>query len=633
MKARNSGGPLRRDKPAKGLKAPALKPASGAGRPDGRKGGAGKAAPGPGRRPVKRPTGRDLAERESAPVALHASEPKRMAEELKRAAEQWRQTFDSVPDLILILDEQHRVVRANKAFLSLTGRDPGDLLGRHCYEVVHHSAEPHGLCPHALTIRDGKEHTQEVFEPTLGKHFLVSTSPMPGPDGRTGHSVHVMRDITAQKQAAAELEKHRGHLEELVAARTADNRRVIRELRKEAEERGKVQKQLAEANEALQSFFSTTHMQIAYLDRGFNFIQVNEAYANGAGHAVEFFIGKNHFALYPHEENERIFRKVVETGEPFIVYAKSFEHPDRPELGVTYWDWTLYPIKAAKGRVEAVILYLLDVTERVRAQLAEQAAEKKLEEQRARAIHADHLRSLGEMAAAIAHELNQPLSGVRGQAEHILIGMERGWALPPEDLAQKARIIVEQADRMGHVIEHTRQFAKGVDSDELMPVQVNEVIESGLGMIGAQLKARGLTLITDLAPDLPHVLANPFSIEEIVINLISNSRDALLQLKAQGRAPGPIRVTTSLDDTQNNPYVKIQVADRGPGIPEEIMSRIFEPFFTTKDVEKGTGLGLAICKSLAEGFGGDVSLESRPGEGTRVTVALPAMPAAAGKQP
>lgn len=102
------------------------------------------------------------------------------------------------------------------------------------------------------------------------------------------------------------------------------------------------------------------------MDPEFHFVRVNEAYARAGGHAPEYYIGKNHFDLYPHEENENIFRQVVESGESYTTFAKPFEYPDQPELGVTYWDWSIQPLKDKNGKVEGLILSLIDVTAKER---------------------------------------------------------------------------------------------------------------------------------------------------------------------------------------------------------------------------------------------------------------------------
>jgi C4-dicarboxylate-specific signal transduction histidine kinase len=256
---------------------------------------------------------------------------------------------------------------------------------------------------------------------------------------------------------------------------------------------------------------------------------------------------------------------------------------------------------------------------------AREEAERQLEEQRARAILSDRLRSLGEMATGMAHELNQPLLGVRGLAEHILIGLQRGWNISQETILEKIRLIIDQTERMTHVIEHARTFARGADNSEIFSVQVNDVIKSSMDLIGAQLRYRGLILQCNLAENLPTVLANPFSLEEVILNLINNARDAFVeQIKPERMENSPhIIVQTSAQRNGPKNFVKIEVIDYGAGIPQEFIQKVFDPFFTTKDPDKGTGLGLAISKSIIEGFHGHINIQSSPGSSTTVTVTLP----------
>jgi PAS domain S-box-containing protein len=140
------------------------------------------------------------------------------------------------------------------------------------------------------------------------------------------------------------------------------------------------EKELRQTNELLEKFFLSIDTNIAYLDREFNFIRVNETYANRAGHPENFFVGKNHFALYPHAENQAIFQNVVETGQPFSVLEKPFEYPEFPEQGVTYWDWGLHPVKGLAGKVEGLVLSLVEVTERKLAELQLERQNKELRE-------------------------------------------------------------------------------------------------------------------------------------------------------------------------------------------------------------------------------------------------------------
>ena len=143
----------------------------------------------------------------------------------------------------------------------------------------------------------------------------------------------------------------------------AELKRVERALQQEQEIRGR--------------FFDSIDTLIAYMDRDFNFIQVNEAYARADGRPAGFFTGKNHFELYPHAENQTIFQSVVDTGKQHVVYDKPFEYPEQPERGVTYWNWSLQPVTRQDGYVEGLVLSLVDVTERKRA-------EQRVEKERAR---------------------------------------------------------------------------------------------------------------------------------------------------------------------------------------------------------------------------------------------------------
>jgi PAS domain S-box-containing protein len=129
------------------------------------------------------------------------------------------------------------------------------------------------------------------------------------------------------------------------------------------------EQELMQSNQLIESAFNSIDTLIAYMDREFNFVRVNERYARSDGHPVEFFNGKNHFDLYPHEENQAIFQRVVDTGEPYSITEKPFEYAEYPERGVTYWNWSLQPVKTADGAVQGVVLSLVDVTERKRAQL------------------------------------------------------------------------------------------------------------------------------------------------------------------------------------------------------------------------------------------------------------------------
>lgn len=260
-----------------------------------------------------------------------------------------------------------------------------------------------------------------------------------------------------------------------------------------------------------------------------------------------------------------------------------------------------------------------------KAEKARKIAERKLAEQRVLSMRSDRLRSLGQMAAGIAHELNQPLVGVRGLAEHLLIGLTRGWEFTEEKLREKLSLIIEQADRMSHIIEHVRLFAREAGKQEMLRVHINEVVRSAMELLSEQFRSRGLVLESELCQDECTVFVNPFSVEEVILNLLINARDAVeekLSIRSDSTA-GRILLRTAIEQTESKKLVRIEVIDSGIGIKGNLLAKLFDPFFTTKAPDKGTGLGLSISKSIIEQFDGTIDIRSVHKEGTTVTITLP----------
>lgn len=205
------------------------------------------------------------------------------------------------------------------------------------------------------------------------KIFSIAIAPVP----EGGYVNLYGRDITVRRKFEKALRKSRDELEMRVKKRTTELAETVDSLLYEIYERKRAEKSLNEKTRDLDAFFSHTISPIVILDKDFNFIRVNKAYAESCQRDISEFTGRNHFELYPNEENERIFREVVKNKTPFTAVGKSFSFPDHPEWGVTYWDWTLMPVLNNEQDVELLILSLNDVTQRRRAEVALIESEKK----------------------------------------------------------------------------------------------------------------------------------------------------------------------------------------------------------------------------------------------------------------
>ncbi|MHC4718756.1 MAG: PAS domain-containing protein, partial [Planctomycetota bacterium] len=219
-------------------------------------------------------------------------------------------------------------------------------------DVAEHAAkiidEGAGTFETKMQGKDGELHDVQVDARAIsvgGKTFIAS----------------IWHDITDRRRAEEKIRQLNAELEQRVAERTADLRKAIRDLRHEARQRSRAEEALVERSRALDAFFQHSLTPLVILDREFNFIRVNEAYARAGARDVSEFPGRNHFDLYP-SDAKAIFEEVVRTRKPFQTVARPFAYPDHPEWGVTYWDWTLVPLLDDDGEVESLVFSLKDVT-------------------------------------------------------------------------------------------------------------------------------------------------------------------------------------------------------------------------------------------------------------------------------
>ena len=292
-------------------------------------------------------------------------ERKRFEEELRESEERYRIVFEKTPNPILVIDTEGNYLDCNEAALQFIECSYDELLTKNIRDYIIPLPDRQIYKEHRPIYDKGGSIETEYY--INGKIKILELNAIPA----------IWR-----------------------------NRRVFFCMGKEVTERIQAEKKLYKTNELLERVFSNTHFLIAYMDTNFNFIRVNQTYAQADDHTPDFYIGKNYFDLYPNEEYKSIFHRVVETGKSYSVYG------NYPERETKYWDWSLQPVKDSSGKVEGLVLCLLDITERKKAEEELIKTQKEL-------IQAQRLSDIGTLAATVAHELRNPLGVILTAAYNI----------------------------------------------------------------------------------------------------------------------------------------------------------------------------------------------------------------------
>jgi signal transduction histidine kinase len=244
-----------------------------------------------------------------------------------------------------------------------------------------------------------------------------------------------------------------------------------------------------------------------------------------------------------------------------------------------------------------------------------------IEEQQQLLIQKSRLDSLGELSSGLAHEISQPLSVISLVMENIRYKMDQNQ-VSPEYLVVKFGTISQNINKIKAVIDHVRIFSREQRSIVIEKVNVNQVISSALSMVESQLKEKHINFYTELNEEIGNTLGNPSRFEQAILNLLSNSRDALLEKEKKiisGNPAKEIHIATSREDDR----ILVRIRDTGTGIPSKDVDKIFNPFFSTKTDERGTGLGLPIVYGIITEMKGKISVITKQGEFTEMTISLP----------
>lgn len=413
--------------------------------------------------------------------------------------------------------------------------------------------------------------------------------------------VELVEEMTKREYTPEEIQ-----LAESLAAHAAlalENARLYEQARKEITERIQVEEALRKSEERYRTLVAQSPIGIVTCDREGNIIHVNPALLEILGSPGEEATRQFNLLTMPHLVQAGIAQAFRRCMEEAVQITSEYHY-------VSYWGKEsimrihFAPLRDEQGMVSGALALVEDVTR-----------QRKLEEQ---LVQSAKLASIGELAAGVAHEINNPINGIINYAQLLLNKAEPG--------SREARFIegiIREGERVAEIVRDLLTFAR-VDPDAgTSPAYIHDILKATLTLVGQQLEKDHILLEVEETPNLPPIRCRSQRIQQVFLNLISNARSALNE-RFPGSDPNK-KLTIRIEEVQKEGqrYVRTSFHDRGVGIPQQNLPHIFTPFFTTKRPGEGTGLGLSVSYGIVKDHGGTIEVESVEGEYAIFRVDLP----------
>jgi PAS domain S-box-containing protein len=478
-----------------------------------------------------------------------------LEQELETSKRRWESTFNAISDWVSLIDvRSYRIAQSNSQTEPFLGMAASDVPGKTCCSVLHHSDKPVEGCPVRIMLKTRRRETFEFFDPERDRWFLVTADPVVDHAGKILSAAHIVRDVTFQKRGEALLRSER---------------------------------------DKFQSILSAIGEGVAIVDETYTLEYQNEIskkqFGDGVGHKCHESLGHGEKICDGCKLKEILQHGHVSTFETVLPDGRHFEITGSPFSGM--------------GGRKMVLMLQKDITERKALQVE--------------AVRAAHMQSLGELAAGVAHEINNPVMGIINCAQ--LIADRKKTEGEDRDLPLR---IIKEGERVAKIVKNLLAFARS-DQEEQGAAAVTSILDDTIGLIRNQMQKQGIELKTDFQADLPDVFVNRYKIQQVFLNIIHNAIYALNQ-KYPGADPDKILgIRSAFIKADGSQVVRTEFIDRGTGIPARNIERVYDPFFTTKHSD-GTGLGLSICHKIVKEHDGKLWVESEEGQYTKVMVDLPA---------
>ncbi len=513
-------------------------------------------------------------------LRVDISEIKRREELLEASERRYAELVGSLPDVIISIDQALRITYASEAAAEVLGIGSARLVGQSLPSMI--APDDRG---YVATVLDG-------LRAVPGRAETIVCEVLRG-DGATRFMQLRLKSSAAKVTEQSSLSG------------------VIRDIHEQQVLARKLDKEMT----LLSSIFQSTGAHIMMLDRDERVVLANQAVRSVLTMSESELAGLSYRAIPQPGLDARVVERWRAASGNDKLDSVEFEETMTDGAGKTHiLRVTANPVQDEQGILRYIVLIGVDDTQRRQAEI--------------RLFDASRLANLGEMASGVAHEINQPLAVIRLAAESVAEELEEGPdvdKIPAELLAffkQKLERIAAQTERASGIIRDLRTVARQ-PGNVAHPFDLAEAVRVGCDLLQEQMRLNRVRFELNLPTPGPRVMGEAGRLQQVVINLVNNARDALVE---RGPAPesgqvGVIAVSVKIDPLTRR--VMLLVEDDGPGIPPQVLPRLFEPFFTTKPVGKGTGLGLSISYDIVHRMGGEMSAENRPEGGARFKIGFP----------
>ena len=471
---------------------------------------------------------------------------------------------------LFTIDKDARITSFNRAAERITGYKKEDVLNKKCYAILR-SNLCEGKCRLKRTLETGESifNYDATIRNKAGKVIPVNvtTSALKSTDDEIIGALEIFRDES---------------------------------------ERERLWEKLREERDKAQQYLSVARVMIVALNSEGDITLINKRGCEVLGYKEEEIIGKNWFDLcIPEKIREEViktFRKLI-AGE--LDVTEYYENPILTRKGeerIIAWKNTIVRNKA--GDIVGTLSSGEDITDRKRVE--------------AELIRSEKLASVGQLAAGVAHEVNNPLAGILIYIK-LLLKRYKQKKLQTEETEKQLEKIGRETERCSRIIKNLLDFSRQTEV-KLRPVNINKVIEATFSIIGHQISLENVKAEMELSTSLPSILVDFDQIQQALMNIMLNAAQAMPnggELKITTSLAKRVKIGRSIRDA-----IRIDISDTGVGIPQENLDKLFTPFFTTKEKGKGVGLGLSVVHGIIERHHGKIEIKSNPGAGTTFSIYL-----------